>query len=837
MSQYRERLKKSLLVCLFALMPTAMAAESDVETQINVESNPDVVVESLSLLMPVTTKEALGKLPLGVLKKMGIEQLLDEQNEFSIKYDNPYSPYTSKDHPLHQSTVLYKMDNLEGSKSILPLMKNIGFERVLFAANKLFWYVCLFFVTLAVGRMAWVSMTVEEGTKSTQKLIALAPVLALSLVLVKPDEAGYNYAQLILVMAFLISNYLASFISLFGSVELYKHVINSYYGTDYTETARETVSARMPNLFDSMASQAFSKLVAENTLSNSVGKMLEGEKLTNTNLLKAIETYNKEKELKGEYKLTPVCFSANWNYELANNKSCSALIADSQLSIKDLVFFYPPKSKITGFEDDYSILAPLFTEILEELYLVHKKNFCASLAKNRFAYSKTNFDRSLVCKVRDSGGGFDLPDRYYGAAIGSDGRLTHIPSTFEKDAIAKKLYDTYSLIFKDSVDNMSYEEMDTTIKNNGFFITPLAAVYSAISVIRNQKATLSDVGLESAAVKSDLLIQDLLPRLQSTTVSLRQKAEMAKSSTVPGNLLFGELSNYDFGEIAGGASVDSLGFWKMLRGTFWSNDSDLNGEDHHTQVVIKMFESNHVKTVEPYSKLQEMYEFLLPISVGALMGGNVLSDSDGDAKRISTARFTAGKVLSSMGTIMFFTAMACKIVSGLLFLSLAIALLIRSFKRLIIFLITAPIITIKYLKDGFSEVNDDDDNLVVSKYLINAVIRIFIDLPMLFIAILCSYVIGTFSANLVTYVFLLFGTTTMNVTSLSPANLLTGVLFSVGMIVAIIWGLYQGVKLMEYVHQKGTDFVDDATGVDGDKTNDELFQFIKSSMMPTRFIN
>ena len=180
--------------------------------------------------------------------------------------------------------------------------------------------------------------------------------------------------------------------------------------------------------------------------------------------------------------------------------------------------------------------------------------------------------------------------------------------------------------------------------------------------------------------------------------------------------------------------------------------------------------------------------------------------------------------------------MACKVIGGLLFLSFAILLLIKSFKRLIVSLISAQVVAVKFLKDGFDETRDDDDNLIVSKYLINATVRIFIDLPMIFIAILCAYIIGTFSANLIAFMFVVFGSTSMSLTQLNAGSIAGSIFFFIGLFGCIIWGLYQGMQLMSYVHKKATDFVDDATGVASEQTQDDLMMMIRSTLMPTRYI-
>jgi hypothetical protein len=107
---------------------------------------------------------------------------------------------------------------------------------------------------------------------------------------------------------------------------------------------------------------------------------------------------------------------------------------------------------------------------------------------------------------------------------------------------------------------------------------------------------------------------------------------------------------------------------------------------------------------------------------------------------------------------------------------------------------------------------------------------------MIFIAILCAYIIGTFSANLIAFMFIVFGSTSMSLTQLNASSIVGSIFFFVGLFGCIIWGLYQGMQLMSYVHKKATDFVDDATGVSSEQTQDDLIMMIKSTLMPSRYI-
>lgn len=864
---------KFALLSLLALSSFSIAAKEG--EGISLDAKPDVVVETISMLMPHTTKKAmelLAKFETEDGSSKFFERLNSVNVEGGVKFDfnksHVYSPYTDPKHASYQNTVLYKMWNPsseDASGSLMPMMKEYNFETVLGFFNKIMFAVAMFFVVVAVGRMTWVSMTVEEENKSWSKLIVISPAIMIAVMMITPmdDINGINMAQMIMVFALLFGNYIAANFSIVTSYFLFQHVVNTSGGED-NEDENLTVqhaASHVNDIAQKLTTSVNTRIFLEDKFNNLINtKILKGKELTDANLKLGIDEYNES--LEGHnIRLTSACFGEDWLTQYFNNTGCRAFINSSDYKFPinnwspadnryaaahDEVrseVLHSSKLNTEGFKFDIdghsrsiSHVAPAVSDVYNFMLDRQRAAFCGDYAtsihgsyssyNNRYYYDIKEASKNFVCKKRNANGGFDAgTTEFYGLTLaeGDSGRLLRKPvGSFDKSYVVNTLHlALIDAMNTSQLNNLKKKDGAATFFVRGFFISPLESVVTALAHLKSQEESLPELLTPLKSKHAKRIVLDALYLDREISAGLGD----LKAVKIPFTKGIQE-ENYEVSEI-----IDLDGWRKTL----FKIDKYVDGTS--SDDGSKSLSNIRLKTLEPYSHLLNSYDVMLPLSLGFMVftGAIKVFNENVNFSANTTATLAMGLV-GFLGGLLFLMSMTIKLLTGVLFLYGAISLVFTSLKRFIIYLIASTLMAVKFLKENFSEIDDDEDNITVSRYVVSAVVRLVVDMSMITVAIIGAYIIGTFAANLMSYGVLLYVSTMSVIHEFSIAYIFTVVLVMLSLDIAIAWGVYKGIQLMPYIYTKTTDFIEDITGVNASEEHMDLIGFVQQNFTPTSYI-
>lgn len=856
---------------LLSVVFSFSAAASDVSKnsgEMTVAPKADVVIETLTFLMPNTTKRAVemaGKMVIPENDLHIIDQLKEmapESSEFKhLKFEGGvYAPYLDPDSPAYKTTAIYKMfDTIEDESdfSVLPMMKHFNFETVLGAFNYVLLIASGGIIALAIGRMSWVSMTVEDNSKAWKKLIISTPAIIIALILIRPmdDLGGVSLAQLLMVFAVVVSNYFAANFALVASSALFTHIIKTTENSDeqnvtYTRLADEDTK----KIISQVVVLANQKLLAEQSIGRKVFSLTEGKSLTNESLRAGISKFNEDNKLIGtEFELKATCFGSDWSERFANDAGCKFFLqrtgegyismrSKNQISFKgsvtqinnlipDIEANEALKFNSESYWNEVQKVIPKMGAAFDEVYRFQKQSFCANKARRGnypdvTGWSYDSFDSSFVCKARDSSDGFGTVGVFYGVSGTQGAKMLPTEPSVDIQSIYNNINESLQASAKSQrIEQVSFASSEYKFYHRGFFISPIEAVVTAVGYMLRFENEFSEMKSSLASDFSKRVALDSISSISPVSLPLDQIARQSMGSDLSESQdLATRINSVVYSE-------DSRGWFSVL-----SNIDELivpKGGDESGSLPL---ENVRLKTIEPYSYMQMVYSVLLPISGVTLILASGIKIFIGQGMEYNTSTLIFMKTMFTVGGILFLSAILAKLTAGAFFLWSAISLLFLSIKRFIIYLIASPLMAIKFLKDQFHETEDDEDNVTVSRYVLGAMFRLSIDFSMIFVALMAAFIIGTIASNLAAYMVILYGSTITEITSNGMADLLTTIIVIVSLNFALMWGMYRGVKMINYVYDKTTDFVDDVTGVRAEDAHQELLGFVKTTILPTYYL-
>lgn len=867
---------KTIKFALLSLLAwTSFSAAAKENEGISLDAKPDVVVETISMLMPHTTKKSM-ELLAKFETEDGSSKFFDKLNsvnieggvKFNFDKSHVYSPYTDPKHASYQNTVLYKMWNpssQDAGGSLMPMMKKYNFETVLGFFNKIMFTIAMFFVVVAVGRMTWVSMTVEEENKSWSKLIVISPAIMIAIMMIMPmeDINGINMAQMIMVLALLFGNYIAANFSIVTSYFLFQHVVNTSGGEDNEDenlTVQQAAS-HVNDIAQKLTTSVNTRIFLEDKFNSLINtKILKGKELTDANLELGIDEYNKA--LEGHnIQLTSACFGADWIKQYFNDTGCRAFINSSDYKFP--INNWSPednrysaaheevrsevinasklntegfKFDIEGHRRSISHVTPAVYDVYSVLLERQRAAYCADYAtsmhgsyssyNNRYYYDLKDASKNFVCKKRNANGGFDAGStEFYGLVLaeGDSGRMLGKPvGTFDQSYIVNTLHlALVNAMNTSQLNTLKKKDETATFFVRGFFISPLESVVTALAHLKSQEKSLPELltPLKSKHAKRIVLDALYLDREISAGLGDLKSVKIPFTKGIPE-------TNYD---VSGIVAVDG---W---REAFFNINNYVDGTNNGDG--SKNLTDIRLKTLEPYSHLLNSYDIMLPLSLGFMVFTGALRVFNENVNfSPNTSATLAMGLVGFLGGLLFLMSMTIKLLTGVLFLYGAISLVFTSLKRFIIYLIASTLMAVKFLKENFSEVDDDEDNITVSRYVVSAVVRLVVDMSMITVAIIGAYIIGTFAANLMSYGVLLYVSTMSVIHEYSMAQFFTTILAMLALDIAIAWGVYKGIQLMPYIYTKTTDFIEDITGVNASEEHMDLIGFVQQNFTPTSYI-
>ncbi|ELP5899800.1 hypothetical protein QTV49_001697 [Vibrio vulnificus] len=836
--------------------------------EITVSPKADVVVETLTFLMPNTTKRAMqmaGKLVIPENDLHIIEQLKDmapKSSEFKhLKFEGGvYSPYLDSDSPAYKTTAIYKMFHTienESDLSLLPIMRHFNFETVLGAFNYVLIIASGGIIALAIAKMSWVSMTVEDNSKAWKKLIISTPAILIALILIRPmeDLGGVSLAQLLMVFAVVVSNYFAANFALVASSALFSHIVKTTENSDnqnitYARLADEDTK----KIISQVVVLANQKLLAEQSIGKKIFSLTEGKSLTNETLRAGISKFNIDNKLVGtEFELKATCFGSDWGEQFANDAGCKFFLqraGEGHISMrsKDQINFNGSITHINNLIPDIEAngelkfneesywsevqkVIPNMEKAFDEIYRFQKQSFCANKARRGsypdvVGWSFDSFDSSFVCKSRDSSDGFGLVGVFYGVSGAKGSKMLPMEPSLDIQSIYNNINESLKTASKSQrIEQVSFASSDYTFYHRGFFISPIEAVMTAVGYILRFENEFFEMKSSLASDFSKRVAIDSISSISPVNLPLDKASKESLGRDLSESQdLVSRINSVVY-------SDDSLGWFNVL----WNIDDLIVPKDGGESVSVSM-KNVRLRTIEPYSYMQMMYSSLLPISGATLIIASSIKIFIGHGMEYNTSTLIFMKTMFTVGGILFLSAILAKLLAGAFFLWSAISLLFLSIKRFIIYLIASPLMAIKFLKDQFHETEDDEDNVTVSRYVLGAMFRLSIDLSMIFVALMAAFIIGTIASNLAAYMVILYGSTITEISSKGASDILTTIIVIVSINFALMWGMYRGVKMINYTYDKTTDFVDDVTGVKAEDAHQELLGFVKTAILPTYYL-
>lgn len=862
------RVFSSIILMLSMTVAASAAEETNAGGEITVTPKPDVVIETLTFMMPNTTKRAMEMadkivIPEDTLSVINaLQSMAPEQSEFKhLKFQGGvYDPYTDPSDSAYQTTAMYRIFDTVKDKSditVLPMIKQFNFERVLGAFNYVLVVLAGALIAIAIWRMSWVSMTVEDNTKAWKKMLISTPAILIAMIMIKPmdDLGGVSLAQLLMVFAVVVSNYFAANFALVASSSLFTHIVKTTSNSDEAQMVFTRMAENdIKDLISGMVVSANQKLIAEESIGMKVFSLIEGKPLTNETLRAGIAKFNDVNQLTGtEFELNATCFGSDWSERFSIDAGCKFLLqrmGEGRISIRSrdqvrydgsikLMNASIPDNEANealkfnhdSYSGEVTKHIPNVEMAFNEIYRYQKQSYCANKARQGHfsaisGWSYDAFDASFVCKVRDESDGFGTSGEFYGATGVAGGKMLPVPAEVNAETIYSNIK---AVIFgaggSSRISQIQFSSNDYAFYHRGFFISPIESVMTAVGYLLKFDSEYADMrnSLKSQFAKS--IVKDAVSTINRVKIPLDRVARHSIGQGLSESENLAE-------KVASHTNHENTQGWFNVLLHLDELTVSKSGDEG-----APILEDVRLKTIEPYSYMQSMYNTLLPISGVILIVASgmklVLSQEVVEA---NTMFLILMKTMFTTGGLLFLTAILAKLVAGAFFLWAAISLLFLSLKRFLIYLIASPLMAIKFLKEQFSETEDDDDNITVSRYLLSAMFRLSIDLSMVFVALMAAFVIGTIASNLAAYMVVIYASTISELSSNGIADFLTTIMTVIALNLALIWGMYRGVKATNYVYDKTTDFVDDITGVKAEAAHEELLGFVKTSILPTHYL-
>ncbi|UKA04523.1 hypothetical protein [Photobacterium damselae] len=848
-------------------------------TNYEIHRGYDIGQEIVSLLLPDAVEDVVNGLGEKVVSYVKGKLIDGAQEAYNVDVSSLVDAMT----PMYdQNSVVAKSRGDVSTHGILSVIRKFSFQNALMYFNVVMLSVAGLLISGTFFRSMWAMMTVSDDNASYKRLIMMIPSVAIALFALLPTSNGLSGGQMVLLTAFLTSNYIGSVLvtipSLFFpmiSVENVFNAMSSQGGEDpifaqIAIGARADVNIAAKNMF-------FAESVVESMLDDGLlDATLKGQALHGA-ADAGFEEYNADFAHQGSvfvgganisytneyiqhkadeantsmggisvieiFRRSPLCFtSKNWDL-LYLNKECQAWFRLSKMS--SLLH----GSNRTDFNNG---MGKAFYDTVKARVVEMKKVVCSEMDASQRA-------SSFVCQIKDDNG---FTGRQYGDTK-PDLEAIKVFSSFKTSplysALKKQYDDDLAKLAKGHSRSLGGEQdLKAQVYIRGIISTPYQILTQMMdddgkNLVRNAKDTtathmlrqLSDLVHGMASIDT-LRFVDYVDvgmgegRLYSK-FACAQNADYCNAPTPEQNIsknliAFTKFNDIFYSVVSGSISIEqsaskSSGAGGVFNALFPS-------ERKNTQCLEKMGRGCMPSGQTPLSTpRQDGMNWM----VGGLTGwiaGETLESLGKLVKPLPVVEdVIAPKMIGVGGYIKTVSNVALAIGTGLcylgtfIYIALTMKMYFRCVVRLLVTLLAQPVVAVAFMLNGFNEIRTDTENMTASRFFAQSVVRMLVDCVCLSVAILVSLTLVLFAQGIMSVVSRIFVLSIIGSSNIVGGNWMVNILFQLSFPFIMSWCIWKCANLVPYLFEKVGDFVEERTGVQMQDNHNVVADF-KRMMKP-----
>ncbi|ELP6119278.1 TPA: hypothetical protein I7730_01355 [Vibrio vulnificus] len=822
------------------------------EDKIEIVQGPDLVVESVSFVVPELVQRGFEFIPTNAFNR--IEKSLEENLDLPFVV-NPYEFYASGELALEKQTLLGKFKHPEGDESsgISFFLMNSPLDSGLKTWNTLVWWGVVFLIGYTGFRLFWMSMAVEDSNMSLKKLVMLGPSLGIVTFLIYPLEHGFTLGQVVLMAAFLMSNYIGAHIA-FASAGVMPFL--SFSEVESIDAPwKASIDRTIRNVAFEVDRVAEDRLVSTMAFDHHFASTLNAQSKPVS--LELLEEVRGDLSAKLEYSIPASClYGSGWEKELFSNSACEGLTYGEKFFESGAALYpqtslddYEEGGHYSGYVSTVIGLKPLFDAAVDSRYedmvyiacsyddgtfIEHERTDSLLCLNKKTPYGMTgNYKSDLEVFMARSASNLDFADQ------------SKLPKIYVEFMSA--LYGSAESIYRDSID-----ALEIKFESRGV----LSAPFSFLIITGKMRDFIESLDTQIAE-KVNPIVKMSIPVFSSgNIVVLNNRGEFLDLINDYNSYYGCKISpsfSYCDGELFGGGSDYPL--YRTYEAVRFHSEiiegarSSLPGRNEgylSIPTVVELRDNELTcatdvttctdKISNPFEATSGYGRTFMASGFTFFVLGKILQQYEDYQVEsgITPNPLVQGKAksLTYFGGMAMAVGVLANVVGIFMFMSYALKLFIPCLFRLFTNVFHIPVLAIKYLYERFDEESLDDANSSTPHTVLLILLRTLIDMVAVAFAIIISLVLTFVLMGLINIV---VSSTFLSIISGGVSSLsdLMMFFFYQGIkVFMLMWMMYHCAKLIPYCYDKLTDMIDDASGVKADQSH-ELITMAKSLLNPS----
>ena len=821
----------------------------------------DIGQEVLSIMMPESVETIVKGIGGGVVDYVKVGLIKGAKEVYHVDVSGLVNLFTPK---YDNQTVVAKsrITSAATSFSMLSTARSFSFEKALGYFNAVMLTIAGSVVSWTFFRTLWVMMSVNDDNASYKRLLMLFPSIGVVVFTLMPTSTGLSSGQMVLVAAFLVSNYVGSVlvtipafffpIMAVDSTFNYNNVVSGG-GNDselmsLLQGVKAEINSGAGNLF--LSEVGVEAFLNDGLLSMStrlrpsdIGgdespfrerRSLGGETVTYTNdfVKGKLEPYNSSRNSWGvslpfiDYKCVA---SKDWD-KIYPSRGCQTLFLKSS----DGFLIGGTADRVFDTQ-----LGSLFYDAVKDRVEEMKELVCYKL-------SASDRKSSYVCQKKDANG---FTGRLYGETRPDTKSILNYKS-FDTSDFKTKLISEYrskvaaevahrirkdksyeidmarAKIYVRGIISTPYQILTRMMTNDGRNLAKVGTsniMLSSLIDVRNgvSRKLLNDLSAVGGGITSiDLGGLLKYARIPYSRIACQQDATYCSYdlSEHQVDTRLRVFSRFDgiFYPILGDSSQDMTGSAPDEDG------SDLMSTlfpapDSNVRCLMNEGRGCMGKSESPFSKTRGEGSILVAGGVYGWLAGETVSSLGLFVRMYSedagVGLYKGGRVLKKISGGVLLIGVILSYSGIFIYMAITIKMYFRCVVRLVVGLIAQQIVTVSFMINGFSETRIDSENITASKFFAESVIRALIDCVCLAVSIIVSLTLILFAQGMMAVVGRIFLWGVVKTDNGAASDFVANIIFQLSMPFVMVWCIWECAKLTPYLFEKIGDFVVDKTGV------------------------
>ena len=846
-----------------------------ITTNYDIHKGYDIGQGIVSLLMPDAVEDVIKGVGGKVVEYVKGKIISGASDTFGVDVSPLVDTITPK---YGEDTVIAKSKGDVSSHGILSVIRKFSFENGLMYFNAVLLAIAGLIISNTFIKSLWAMMTLNDGNSSYRRLLMVVPSVAISIFSLMPTSNGLSGGQMVLLTAFLVSNYIGSMLVTIPSLFFPIIAVDSAFSftsngstedlqlTQLMIATKNDVNIAAKNLF-------FAESVVESMLDNGLldasiaGDMLHnaatadsdefdggvnrrsplftgGAKLSYTNAYiqqKADAANSGLSNLGGltVFKKEANCFtSPKWDL-LYTNKGCQAWFMLSKTP-----------NIISGSNDkDLSTkLGQAFYGAVKARVIEMKEVVCSEMDASERA-------SSFVCQIKDLNG---FTGKQYGEVKPILQPIFDYKS-FDSSPLHSEVEKTYKAYIKKIIKGSSLGlsggnsgRQKAEIYIRGIVSTPYQILTKMMSddgknlVVNAHETAATDVVRKLYGLVGGIATADILKFIDYADVGMGSgrlyspfacaiNTDYCNKPTAQEDLskqlvAFSKFGSIFYGVISG-ASAGTFGV-KHKNGSSSLFDTMFPDDDRNTKCIDNGGRGCMPKGQTPLSTPREDGMAWMKAGVYGWITGEMV-ESIGNLATPFLKKSVTNKLIGVGSAVKFVSGIAIAIGVALcylgtfIYIAITLRMYFRCVVRLIVTLLAQPVVAVYALLNGFNETRTDTENMSTSRFFAQSVIRMLVDCICLSVAVLVSLTLVLFAQGIMSIVSRIYVWEAMGTDNIMGGNWLINILFQLSFPFIMCWCIWKCARLIPYLFTKIGDFVEDRTGVQMQEGEDLVAEFKK----------